>query len=190
VDDLVNHDFAELEFLVILAVADVLGDDGATIHVAVSEARAAVGVAFILVIVIERADGGGLTDAAVSLRASAVVLPAEVERLQEQHDWDLNDGKEQEDYLHCALAVIQFLSDRAGRQEHVNEHVQERRGLFTNSIPVDAPFPDDGQDEVAEDALEEDHAGNEVAPDVDWRLEVARVDVGKAEGVGHLGDCQ
>lgn len=88
--------------------------------------------------------------------------------------------------MHGTLAGIEALSDGAGRQEHVDEHVEKTGWLVANGIPINAPFPDDGQNEIAEDALEENHAGNEVAPDVDGRAEVAGVDVGEAERVGHL----
>lgn len=91
-----DHDFAELEFFAFLAVADVLCDDGSTIHVAVCERRTAgiaIGVPFVLV-VIESADVSRLANSAVSLRTSAVVLPAEVEGLEEKHNRDLSDGEE------------------------------------------------------------------------------------------------
>ena len=59
--------------------------------------------------------------------------------------------------------------------------------MLVDGDPVDGPLVDDANGEVAEDGLEKDHAGEEVAPDVDGGFEVAGVDEGEAEGVGHLG---
>ena len=45
-----------------------------------------------------------------------------------------------------------------------------------NRVPVYAPLIDDGEDKIAEDGLEEDHARHEIAPNVDWRFKMARID--------------
>ena len=58
--------------------------------------------------------------------------------------------------------------------------------MLTNGVPIHAPLIDNGENQVPEDGLEEEHARNEVAEDVDGAAEVAGVDVGEAEGVGHL----
>ena len=52
--------------------------------------------------------------------------------------------------------------------------------------PVDAPFVKYCEDKVAEDGLEEDHARDEVTPDVYWVLEVEGVDEGPDKRVRHL----
>ena len=85
----------------------------------------------------------------------------------------------------AGVEVLAFF-DRARLQEHVDEHVEEGGWGGAACGPVDGPFVDYGEDEVAEDGLEEEHAWDEVAEDVDGAAEVAGVDVGEAEGVGHL----
>lgn len=114
------------------------------------------------------------------------MLPPEVQRLEEQHDWHHGQRKQYQDDLDRSLPRVKLLFNRAWRKEHVDEHIQQAWWLLSDGIPVDRPLIDDGEDEVAEDGLEKDHAGEEVAKDVDWCAEVAGVDIGEAEGVGHL----
>ena len=104
VDDLVDHHFAEFEFLVV-AFADVLGDYRAAVEVGVGEGGAAVGLPVCcsgglgLVVVVEGGDVRGFAYAAVALCAGAVVFPAEVEGFQEEHYGYLDEGDEDEDDL-------------------------------------------------------------------------------------------
>jgi hypothetical protein len=100
--------------------------------------------------------------------------------------WD--DGEEEEGDLYAGLSGVQlfFGVDGAGLEEHVDEHVEQAGGVATERVPVDAPFVDDAEDEVAEDGLEEDHARHEVAPDVDLGFEEARVDERPHQTVGHV----
>ena len=183
VDDLVDHDFAELELLAVLSI-NVLGDHGG---IRVS-GRPAVCVVFaiLIIVIVKSRDTGVLANATVALSASAVVLPAEVEGLEEEQDGDLDNSEQEKNHLYAGLTGVKLLFDRTRRKEHVNQHVEQTRGLLSNAVPVDAPFVNDTEDQVAEDGLEEDHARNEVAPDVNRRTEVTSVDVAEAQVVGHV----
>lgn len=89
-DDLVNHNLTELEFLVL--IVDVLGDHS---NVGVGR-RSAVGVCAVvalIVVVVECGNASVLADATVSLSTSPVVLPAKVEGLEEQENWHLGKGQ-------------------------------------------------------------------------------------------------
>lgn len=184
-NDLVDHNLTELEFLVF--VVDVLGDHS---DVRISR-RPAVGVSVVvalIIVIVKCGNAGVLADATVSLSTSAVVLPAKVEGLEEQKNWHLDNSQEKQDNLNTSLATVKLLAidDRTRREEHVNQHVQQTGWRLSDGVPVNAPFVDDSEDQVTEDGLEEDHAGNEVTPDVDRRLEVAGVDVGEAQVVCHV----
>ena len=187
-NDLMNHNLRKLKLLMPTTLIDILRNHRHTILIIRKALTAAIQRLALLIVVIERAHTVVLADAAIAHGARAVVLPAQVEGLQEQQDGHADDGDEQQQDLDDGLARVQLLLDGAGREEHVDEHVEEarRRLRVRRRVPVDGPFVDDGEDEVAEDALEEEHARDEVAPDVDGRFEVAGVDEGEAERVGHL----
>lgn len=80
VDNLVNHDFAKLKLLVLLL--NVLRNHGYTLTI-VKAIAVSVHETFIFLIAIQGANSGSLANAAIALSASAVVLPAKVEGLQE-----------------------------------------------------------------------------------------------------------
>ena len=178
-DDLVDHLFAKLEFFV-LALANVLGDDCATVHFRVGEGRPAICLAAstlgLVLIVIQLLDSS-LANATVALCPGLVVLPTEVKRLQEQHNRHLNHSQQNQNDLHSSLSRVELLLDSARLQEHVDQHVEKARRRLPNRIPINAPFVDDGKDQVPKDGLKEYHARNEVAEDVDGAAEVACVDI-------------
>ena len=95
------------------------------------------------------------------------MLPPQIEGLQQQQYWDTDPRHEQKDNLDLFLARIQRLDDRAWGQEHIDEHVKKAGRLLANGEPVDRPLEDDGEDKVSKYGLEEDHARDEVAPNVD-----------------------
>ena len=180
VNDLVNHDLTELKFLML--IVDILGDHSNIRVRRGSSVGVCAVVALLIIVVVEGGNAGVLADATVSLSTSAVVLPAKVEGLEEQENWHLGKGQQKKDNLDTSLTAVKLFAfdDRTGRQEHVDQHVQQARWRLSNGVPVNTPLVDDGEDQVTEDRLEEDHAGNEVAPDIDRSLEVAGVDVGEA----------
>jgi hypothetical protein len=187
VDDLVNHDLGEFKLLVLLTV-DVLGDDSSA-TVITGEALSTVhAVAMVLVVVIVKgADSLALTNSAVTHGSGTVVLPAQVEGLQEEHDgYTAYCSKKQND-LNSSLTRVEFFLDSTRLQEHVDKHVEQTGRVGANGVPVDRPLVDDAEDKVTEDGLEEDHTRNEVAPDVNRSLEVPCVDVGETERVSHVG---
>lgn len=190
VNDLMDHDLTKLKPLVLAAlVTDILGDG----DVAVALAREAIAPAAIhhamlvvVVVAVEGADARRLADAAVAHGAGPVMLPAEVEGLEEEQDRHARDGHQHEHDLQRPLTAVQRLLDLARRQEHVDERVQQPRRRLPDRVPVDAPFVHDREDEVAKDGLEEDQARDEVAPDVDGRSKVPGVDVGEHKRIRHL----
>jgi len=191
VDGLVDLHFRVFEFFVLRVVGggrggatgDVFGDHGGVVGVgeAVAAVDLAVGVRGVVVffLIVEGVgEAAGVADAAVALGGGFVVFVAEVEGLEEEEDGHLDDGEEDEGHLDACLSCVElfFGFDGAGLEEHVDEHVQQAGGVASDGIPINAPFVDDTEDEVAEDGLEEDHARHEVAPDVDLGLEESGVD--------------
>ena len=84
-----------------------------------------------------------------------------------------------------------------GRHEHVDEQSEQRGGRLRARVswhahvaaPIDGPLVEDGEDEVAKDALEEDHLGQVFEEDA---LVVAVLDVveqGEADAHRHLDDA-
>ena len=45
------------------------------------------------------------------------------------------------------------------------------------SIPINRPFVDNSEDKIPKNGLEEDHSRKKDAPDINWSLKVARIDV-------------
>ena len=95
VDDLVDHDLAKIEFLVLLTMTNVLCDHCNAIVIVSETLASTVGVAVGVFIVIKSADTGRLANAAVSKSLSPVVLPTEVERLQEQKNGNADKSHQQ-----------------------------------------------------------------------------------------------
>lgn len=189
VNDLMDHHFTELKlFVAFLATADVLRDHCAAIHLAVrGRASICLAVTALLVILrVECRDGSSFADAPVTHGAGTIVLPSQVEGLEEKQDRNHGQCEQHQDNLDGTLTAVQLLFDSARRQEHIDEHVQQSRRLLSNSVPVNAPLVDNGENQIPEDGLEENHAREEVAENVNRSLEVAGVDVRQAQGVGHL----
>lgn len=185
VNDLVNHDLGEFKLLMFLAV-NVLSDDGSAAIFASKALSTSVHALVLVIIVIEGANSLAFTDSAVSHGSSAVVLPTQVERLQEEHNGYTADCSKKQDDLKDSLARVKLFFDGTGLQEHVDKHVEQTGRVSTDGIPVDRPLVNDTEDKVTKDGLEEDHARDEVAPDIDRSLEVLGVDIGKTEGIGHV----
>ena len=116
VDDLVDHLLTELELM--LAFTNVLSDGSPTVHLRVSEGWSTIGLTTrtlrLVIIVVVELFHGGLANAAVALSSSLVVLPSEVERLQEQQDGNLNDSKKYQHDLHTSLPWVELLFDSTG----------------------------------------------------------------------------
>ena len=146
----------------------------------------------VLIVVIQSTNTGPLANTAIALGARPVVLPAEIERLEEEEDGDLDNSQQQEDNLNRSLTRVESNAAVEGTrlQEHVDQHVQETRRLPASAEPVDRPLIDDAEDEITEDGLEEDHTRDKVTPYIDRLLEVAGVDVREAQRVGHVGPTQ
>lgn len=183
VNDLVNHDVGEVEFLVLLAFVDILGNHGNAFAIT---GHAVAVTAINLTIILESTDSGLFAKSPVTQGAGTVVLTAKPERLEEKHDRNLNDGDEEQEHLNTGLVGEQWFVDSTGAQEHEDKHVEQTRRVLSNFHPVHGPLVEDSNDEVSEDGLEEEHSGNEVAPDVNLRLEVPRVDKLEAKSIGHL----
>jgi len=188
VDDLVDHDLGEFKLLVLLAV-DVLGDNGSA-TVVTAEALSTVLAVVLIVVIVKGADSLALANSTVSHRSSAVVLPAQVERLQEEHDGYTTDSSKEQNDLNSSLARVKLFHNGTRLQEHVDKHVEQTGRVGTDGVPVDRPFVDDTEDEVTEDGLEEDHTRKEVTPDIDRSLEVPGVDVGETERVCHVSPTE
>ena len=89
-------------------------------------------------------------------------------------------GEKKQENLNKALSGVKLGGriDSSGRQEHVNQHIQQswrRVGLLG---PVERPLVDDADNEVSKDTLHEQDLRDELAPNVDVLLEL--------EMVGHL----
>jgi Co/Zn/Cd efflux system component len=126
VNDLVDHDLTKLELL--MFVVNVLCNHS---NVGIGR-RSAVGVSVVValvIVIIKCGNAGVLADATVSLSTSAVVLPAKVERLEEQKNWHLDNSQEEQDNLNTSLAAVKLLAidNRTRRKEHVDQHVQQTR---------------------------------------------------------------
>ena len=92
VDDLVDHDFTKLEFLMLFTLVDILGNHGDSLSV--TGKTVTVAEAAVQIIVFKSADPGLLAEATVTKGTRPVVLPAEPERLEEKHDRHLDQSKE------------------------------------------------------------------------------------------------
>jgi hypothetical protein len=123
VNDLVDHDLTELEFLVL--IVNVLGDHSNVRVRRGSPVGVCAVVALLIIVVVEGGNAGVLADATVSLGTSAVVLPAKVEGLEEQKNWHLDNSQEEQNNLNTSLATVKLLAfdDRTRREEHVDQHV-------------------------------------------------------------------
>jgi len=186
VNDLVNHDVGEVKLFVLFDIVDILGKHGNAFAVA---GRAVTVTPIDLLIVVKGANPGLLAKSPVAQGAGAVVFTAEPERLEQKHDGHLNDGNKEQEHLESGLMREERLIDGTRAQEHEDKHVEQTRGALSTILPVHGPLVENGNDEVAEDRLEEQHAGNEVTPDVDFGFEVPCVDVLEAESIGHLISC-
>ena len=69
----------------------------------------------------------------------------------EEHPRDGNECKDEKDDLDRRLTIVERHADLAGREEHVNEHCEERGG--SKLSPGVAPLVDDAEDEVTKDLL-------------------------------------
>ncbi len=78
-----DHDFSEFELLV-LFISNVLGNHSNTLAFTSHASTPVESVTIIVVVLaIQGTDSRGLPNASIALSASLVVLPSEVERLQE-----------------------------------------------------------------------------------------------------------
>lgn len=124
-NNLMNHNLTKLKLLTMLTMTmittDILGE-----HIDTLSLRPDA-VVSILIIIIQRANSAALTDASVALGAGTVVLPSEVERLEEEQDWYLDNSEQDEEDLKVLLesaVTEEWLLDGAWLKEHVDEHVQ------------------------------------------------------------------
>ena len=110
----------------------------------------------------------------VSLPLDCLMLLVEHVRLQAQHPWNTDKGDQKQDDLNECLASVKLRSvlDSSRRQEHVDQHVEQIGWGGRGGRPVDGPLVDDTNDEVTEDAVEEEHLGNELGVDVEVLLEM------------------
>jgi hypothetical protein len=112
-----------------------------------------------------------------SLIASAllflVLLPQQV-RLHAQHPRYTHRRQQQQKHLQRALASEHLVLglERAGGEEHEDEHVEKAWGRHSSSRPVGDPFEDDAADKVAENGLKEEDLGNKFGPDIRGLFEV------------------
>lgn len=118
-----------------------------------------------------------------------VVGTAECKRLVEQEPGHADQGNCKKNKLHRPLSRVELVIDGSRGQEHVDEHVQKRRSNALQANPVHAPLVDDGEAEVAEDAVHEEEARDVVADDVDAGLEEAEVGERQLQGVGHVDEA-
>jgi len=125
----------------------------------------------------------------VPLSLDLLMLLQQQVRLQAQHPRHAHQRDQQQDRLQrCLSSEELFLGiDGSGREEHVDEHVEESgRGDETRLSPVDGPLVDDADDEVTEDGLHEEELGDEFGVDGHVLFEVDVVGDLKADGEGHL----
>lgn len=74
----------------------------------------------------------------------------------------------------------------SGRQEHLDEHIEQVRRRATGSVPVDRPLVNDAGDQVTEDRLHEEDLGEELGPDELGTLEVEVIEDLETDSEGHL----
>src|SRR3569833_576909 len=94
VNDLTDHHLPKLKLLVFLILAQVLREHGHALSVVAVPRPDGVPVVVVVVVIVvpvESADTRPLSNAAVAMGAGAVVLPPEVQRLQEQQDRHLQE---------------------------------------------------------------------------------------------------
>ena len=126
--------------------------------------------------------------AAVSGANDPLVLLPEHVRLQAQHPRHTDERNKQQHNLNKALTGVQLraLIDRSGREEHVDQHVEQSGGRRGGLGPVDRPLVDDANDEVAEDGPHEEDLRDELGVNVERLLEVDVVRDLETDGEGHL----
>lgn len=73
-----------------------------------------------------------------------------------------------------------------GAEEHLDEHVEEVGRVAAGGLPVDRPFVDDADDEVAKDRLHEEDLREELGPDQLGAPKVQVVEDLEADGERHL----
>ena len=190
-NDLVDHHLTKLKLLMLTITMVIMGKHGRTLIIITLVTVNAVGVT-VIVIIIQSTNTRSLANTAIALGARPIVFPTEIERLEEEEDGNLDDSQQQENNLNCSLTRVESDTTIKGArlQEHVDQHVQESRRLLASAEPIDRPLIDNAENEVTEDGLEEDHARDEVTPDIDRLLEVTGVDVREAQRVGHVGPTQ
>jgi len=119
-----------------LLAVDVLGDDGGTVF-AGKALSTTIHAVVLVVIIVKGTDSLAFTNSAVAHSSGTVVLPAQVEGLQEEHDGYTADGGKKQDNLDSSLARVELLFDGTRLQEHVDEHVEQTRWVCADGIPVD-----------------------------------------------------
>lgn len=125
----------------------------------------------------------------VALAGRLVVLLDDEVGLHAQHPGDADEREQDEDRLKIGLAGVELVLglDRARREEHVDEHVEQARRRDEAGLrPVDAPLVDDADDEVAKDRLHEQDLGHELGVDRPVVLEAEVVRDLQADGERHL----
>ena len=81
-NDLMNHDFGEFEFLVFF-ICNALRDHTNTLAVAGHAGPTIEGIG-VVILPIQSTDMRGFANTPVSPRSSSVILPSKIERLQEE----------------------------------------------------------------------------------------------------------
>ena len=144
VNNLVNNYFTQLKLLMLLVINIFRDHMNASIKAIATVAIN--GPIAIFVITISGNNMRRLANSTITLGSRLLMLLPEHVGLETQHDGDLNHSDEEQDVLNERLAGIQLDVDRAGLQEHVNQHVQQAGGLPTDAEPVDRPLVDDADD--------------------------------------------
>lgn len=168
---LVNHYFRKLKFLVFL-FADILGDHGGGFVVGSHTVTTTVEKLPVLVIRVKRIDSRVFSDPTIPFSADLVIFVPQVQWLQQEKNGDTDSCTEYKRDLNELLARIELFFDIAWLEEHIDEHIQQARSgrsltLAVVVAPVNGPFEDDGENEIAEDGLEKDHAGDKIGPNID-----------------------
>ena len=98
VDDLMNHNFTELELLM-LFITKVLSNHSNAFAVTVHASSSVQGIA-VIIISIQSTDTGCLSKTSISFPTSLVMLMAEIKWLEEEQDRDLDNSDEHQEQLY------------------------------------------------------------------------------------------